>query len=99
MMEKRLKYMLGNTTHLEIIFLLYNNQDKPFLNNITGLTKVLGKSHITIRKVISDLINAGVLEELRMGRSRVARLKENAYSKILFEFIQKIKLLEQLNNE
>jgi len=60
-MEKLTK-IFGKNTHVQVILLFYNNGG--YFNNITGLAKILDKSHVTMRKVVSDLLDAGILAEL-----------------------------------
>lgn len=79
--------IFGNNTHVKVILLFYNNSGIYF-NNITGLAKILDKSHVTVRKVVSDLLEVGILKEVRIGRSRVITINENnPYTEALFNFI------------
>ena len=81
-----LEKIFGNNTHTRVILLFYNNGG--YFNNITGLAKMLDKSHVTVRKVVSDLIEAGILSELAIGKSRVIKINENSpYTEALFNFI------------
>ncbi len=81
-----LKKIFGNNTHLKVILLFYNSGG--YFDNITGLASALDKSHATVRKVVSDLIEAGILSEMNIGKSRVIRINENSpYSEALFNFI------------
>jgi hypothetical protein len=89
-----LEKMFGNNTHIKLILLFYNNGG--YFNNITGLAKILDKSHVTVRKVVSDLIEAGILSELDIGKSRVIKINDNcAYTKALFTFIQSMRGLKE----
>jgi hypothetical protein len=89
-----LEKIFGNNTHIKLILLFYNNGG--YFNNITGLAKILDKSHVTVRKVVSDLIEAGILSELDIGKSRVIKINENcAYTKALFTFIQSMRSLKE----
>jgi predicted ArsR family transcriptional regulator len=82
--------MFGNNTHIKVILLFYNNGG--YFNNITGLAKILDKSHVTVRKVISDLIDAGVLSELNIGKSRVIKINDHSpYKDILYAFIDSMR--------
>ncbi|MCW3135878.1 MAG: hypothetical protein N2V77_02940 [Canidatus Methanoxibalbensis ujae] len=89
-----LKKIFGNTTHLKLLLLFYNNDG--YFDNITGLTKQLGKSHVTVRKVVSDLVSAGILKELDIGKSRVVMINtENPCTKAVFQFLNEIKKIEE----
>ncbi|MBA5942211.1 MAG: hypothetical protein H0M93_02625 [Methanophagales archaeon] len=82
-----LEKIFGNNTHIRVILLFYNNNGRYF-NNITGLAKRLDKSHVTMRKVVSDLLDVGILTEIEIGKSRVIMINENSpYTEALFNFI------------
>lgn len=84
-----LKKIFGNNTHIKVILLYYSNGG--YFNNITGLAKMLDKSHVTIRKVVSDLLEAGILSEMDIGKSRVIKINENnPYTDALFKFINSV---------
>jgi len=68
-------WIFGNSTHLELLLLFYN--DNAYFDNITGLTKQLGKSHVTVRKVVDDLVRAGVLK-VDIGKSKVVMLNTDS---------------------
>ena len=85
-----LEKIFGNSTHLELILLFYNNPG--YFTNITKLAHTLDKSHVTVRKAISDLVAAGILTELDIGKSRVIRLNEHSpYTETLFNFINTVR--------
>lgn len=89
-----LEKIFGNNTHTRVILLFYNNGG--YFNNITGLAKMLDKSHVTMRKVVSDLIEAGVLSELAIGKSRVIKINENSpYTEALFNFIHSMRDIKE----
>jgi predicted HTH transcriptional regulator len=89
-----LEKMFGNSTYLKVILMFYNNNG--YFTNITGLANTLDKSHVTIRKVISDLIEAGVLTELDIGKSRIVRVNENSpYTEALFAFINSVRSIKE----
>jgi len=91
---KVIKRIFGSPTHVNAILLFYNGG--VYFDNITGLTKALGKSHVTVRKVVSDLLKVGILKEVPIGRSRVIKINEDSpYTKALFEFLDKIKAIEE----
>jgi ribosomal protein S1 len=86
--------MFGNNTHIKVILLFYNNGG--YFNNITGLAKILDKSHVTVRKVVSDLIDAGVLSELDIGKSRVIKINEHSpYKDALYTFIDSMRSINE----
>ncbi|MHC1610403.1 MAG: hypothetical protein ACXQTW_02180 [Candidatus Methanospirareceae archaeon] len=86
--------IFGNSTHIKVILLFYNNGG--YFNNITGLAKVLNKSHVTVRKVVSDLIDAGILTELNIGKSRVIKANEHSpYKDALYSFIDSLRSISE----
>ena len=89
-----LEKIFGNSTHLEIILMFYNNPG--YFTNITKLAHTLDKSHVTVRKAISDLIAAGILTELDIGKSRVIKINENSpYTETLFKFINTVRSVKE----
>jgi DNA-binding GntR family transcriptional regulator len=89
-----LEKIFGNSTHLEIILLFYNNPG--YITNITKLAHTLDKSHVTARKAISDLVAAGILTELNIGKSRVIRINEHSsYTETLFNFINTVRSVKE----
>lgn len=97
MIEDILELMFGDSTHLQIILLYYNNSH--YFDNISGLTEKLDKSHVTVRKVVADLIKAGILKEINIGRSRVIRLNNGPYTEALFGLFDRIKEIESGKGE
>jgi len=92
-MTETLEQIFGKSTHIQLILLFYNN--RGYLNNIAGLAKMLGKSHVTIRKAVSDLIEAGIFDEKIIGKSRMIKLNENSpYTKALLSFINTMNELD-----
>jgi hypothetical protein len=90
-----LEEIFGDSTHLQTVLLYYNNGDR-FFDNITGLSKKLGKSHVTVRKVIRDLIDAHILKEMTFGKSRVIRLDEDGlYTKALLNFLDEVESIQK----
>ncbi|HID26896.1 MAG TPA: hypothetical protein EYP22_03520 [Methanosarcinales archaeon] len=80
--------------HIQIISLYHKN--RGFFDNITGLTKKVEKSHVTVRNVVKDLIDVGILKETTVGRSRVVALNEDGYyTKIVFEFLDNISFAQR----
>ena len=89
-----LEKIFGNSTHLELILLFYNHPG--YLANISKLANTLDKSHVTVRKAISDLVAAGILTELDIGKSRVIRINENSpYTETLFNFINTVRSVKE----
>lgn len=85
--------IFGTSTHIKIILRFYN--DKGYFNNVTGLANSFNKSHVTMRKVVMDLIEVGILSEIDIGKSKVIRLNENnLYTKALFEFIDSVQSIK-----
>ena len=93
-MERTLSKICRNRTHINVILLFYN--DTGYFDNVTGLAKSFNKSHVTMRKVISDLIEVGILSEIHIGKSKVIKLNENSpYTKALFEFIDSLQEIKK----
>lgn len=90
-----LKKIFGkNSTYLKVILLFYNNNG--YFNNITGLANTLDVSHVTVRKVISDLVDAGILREIDIGRSMVIKANEGSpYAKALFDFLDSVRSIKE----
>lgn len=89
-----LEKIFGNSTHLEIILLFYSSQG--YFTNITKLANTLDKSHVTVRKAVSDLVSAGILTELDIGKSRVIRINEDSpYTETLFNFINMVRSVKE----
>jgi NifB/MoaA-like Fe-S oxidoreductase len=93
-MERTLSKIFRNSTHIKVILRFYN--EPRYFDNVTGLAKSFNKSHVTMRKVISDLIEVGILSELDIGKSKVIRLSEDSlYTKALFEFIDSLHVIKK----
>jgi len=93
MLEEVLTKIFGKSILVQVILLFYNN--RRYLTDITGIAKTLGKSHATVRKVVSDLVEAGILNEKTIGKSRLIKLNENSpYTKALVNFINTINELD-----
>ncbi|MHC1635690.1 MAG: hypothetical protein ACXQTS_03580 [Candidatus Methanospirareceae archaeon] len=89
-----MKKIFGNSTHLEIILLFYNNPG--YFTNITKLAHTLDKSHVTVRKAISDLVSAGILTELDIGKSCLIKINEKSpYTETLFNFINAVRSIKE----
>ena len=84
-----LEKIVGSNPHLKVILLFCNNGG--YFTNLTRLAKRLDKSHVTVRKVVSDLVDAGILKEAGIGNTRVIKINENGpYTEALFNFINSI---------
>lgn len=89
-----LEKIFGNSTHLDIILLFYSKQG--YFTNITKLAQTLDKSHVTVRKAVSDLVAVGILTELDIGKSRVIRINETSpYTETLFNFINTVRSVKE----
>jgi len=89
-----LRWIFGNSTHLKLLLLFYN--DNAYFDNITGLTKRLGMSHMTVRRVVNDLVRAGLLREIDIGKSRVVMLNtDSPCTKAVFQFLSEIEKIEE----
>ena len=108
MLEERARRIFGKSTHLKLLLLFYN--DPTYFENIEGLAKKLGKSHVTTRKVVNDLCKVGILKDfykVRKGgvRDRIVMLnKSNPYTKALFNLLKGMEVcaignLEERNRE
>jgi hypothetical protein len=82
-----LKKIFGkNSIHLKVVRIFYNN---GYFNNITGLA-------ITVRKVINDLVDAGILREMTIGKSMVIKANdESPYLKALFDFLSSVQSIRE----
>ncbi|MDF2955364.1 hypothetical protein [Candidatus Alkanophaga liquidiphilum] len=86
--------LVGNSTHFKIMKLYYENMDLS--ENISEISRIINRSHITVKKAINDLESIGVLREKRIGRSRVVTINEESpYTKAVFEFFKNVKEIEE----
>jgi DNA-binding GntR family transcriptional regulator len=87
--------MFGDSVYLKIMLLFYEKKGGYFAN-ITGLANALDKSHVTIRKVVSDLVDAKILKEIDIGKSRVVKIDENGpYTRVIFDFFDSMKSINE----
>ena len=92
--DERLKRLWGaNNLHLRVILEFYNN--RGYIDNMRGLSTRLGVAHVTLKKVVNDLIELGFLEVLFTGKSKIVRLDER--NRITQEVINFIKSVESLS--
>ena len=76
---------------LDVLSLYFKNAD--FIANISGIAQRIGTSHVTTRKAINALTDAGILTELDIGKSRIIRLnKESKVAKLIFELFDELKM-------
>ncbi|NQE46150.1 hypothetical protein C5S31_09035 [ANME-1 cluster archaeon GoMg2] len=90
-----LKKIFGkNSIHLRVVRTFYNNDG--YFDNITGLANTLSVSHVTVRKVINDLVDAGILREMTIGKSMVIKANdESPYLKALFDFLSSVQSIRE----
>lgn len=75
---------------LGVLYLYY--EEKDYITNISGITQRIGTAFSTARKAIKALIDAGVLTELNIGKSRAIRLNEGSkVAKLIFELFDELK--------
>ncbi|GAI04987.1 unnamed protein product [marine sediment metagenome] len=97
MTMERLEKIFGNTAYVKIILLFYNSS---YFDNMTGIANAVNLSHVTVRKVVSDLIEAGILSETKSEKSRVIMINENSpYSEALFNFITIINSVHSIDGK
>lgn len=86
--------VFGNSMHIKVILLFYKNDG--YFDNITGLAKMLDVSQVTVRKVISDLLEVGILSDSAIGMSRVIKINEGSpYTKALFNLIDSMRSINE----
>lgn len=95
-----LKQVFGKgNKHLKVILIFYNN-DKGYFNNIGGVGKILGVSHVTARNAINDLIDIEVLKKIPIGSTSVLQLNEKSlYAKAIFHFFSEIQNINKDKQE
>ena len=72
-----------------------NNHKQGYINNITGIAKDTGVSHVSARKHLSQMVAAGILEELFVGnKGKVFSLDEDSATTKAF-----IGFIDALNEE
>ena len=92
MLEERVRRIFGKSTHLKLLLLFYNNP--TYFDNIEGLAKQLGKSHVTTRKVVNDLCKVGILKDfykVRKGgvKDRIVMLNKSN-PKAVFNLLERV---------
>ena len=85
---ERVEQIFRHKAHLKILLLYHKNNE--LITNISGLAKKVGMSHVTARCAINDLVDAGVLDELYIGKSYIIRVAKTVQAQLIFEFIEKI---------
>lgn len=95
---ERLEKIFGNTAYVKIILQFYNSGG--YFDNMTGIANAVNLSHPIVRKVVSDLIEAGILSETKVASNRVIMINENSpYSEALFNFITIINSVHSTDGE
>ena len=103
MLEEKARRIFGKSTHLKLLLLFYD--DPTYFDNMEGLAKQLGKSHVTTRKVVNDLCKVGILKDfykVRKGgvRDRIVMLnKSNPYTKAVFRLLKRMEVCAMENLE
>jgi len=88
--------MLGKSQHVKLLLFIYRNSD--FLGSMTKLAEALGLSHPTLRKIVKELVDIGVLKKIDIGKAIIVRAnKSYPYTKILFDFISSIESVELMD--
>ena len=88
--------MLGKSQHVKLLLFIYRNSD--FLGSMTKLAEALGLSHPTLRKIVKDLVDIGILKKIDIGKAIIVRANKSCpYTKILFDFISNIESVELMD--
>ena len=84
-----LEKIFWSSTHLRLLLWYYNNNGGgSSFANLTRLSTILGRSRMTIRKVVNDLEDVHILMEVYTGGSKVILKDERGpYTKTVFKFI------------
>lgn len=86
--------LFGKSTHLALLRIFYDDQ-KSFYN-LSELARMLEKSAVTTRKVVSDLVDAGILAIENMGQVRVVSLNQDGkYTEALISMMDKMQALDK----
>ena len=84
---ERVEQIFKHPAHLKILLLFHKN--KELVTNLIKIVKTINVSRVTVRRVINDLVDAKVLEDLHT-RSRVITVANTTQAQLVFEFIEKI---------
>lgn len=77
-------------TALRVLYMYYEKSND--IANISGITQGIGAAFSTTREAINALIDAGILSELDIGKSRIFRLnKESKAATLIFELFDELK--------
>ena len=88
--------MLGKSQHVKLLLFIYRNSD--FFGSMTKLAKDLGISHPTLRKIVKDLTDIGILKKIDIGKAIIVRANKSCpYTKILFDFISNVESVELMD--
>ena len=75
---------------LDVLSLYFKNPG--FIDNITKIAQRIDASHVTTRKAINALVDAGILTDLNIGKSRAILLnKESKVATRIFELFNELK--------
>jgi len=81
-LEEKVKRILGDTPQLKILLAFY--KEPASFTGIEGLTGMLQKDKETVRKIVDDLCEAGILiETIRLNR-------DHPYTKAVFKLFKEI---------
>lgn len=86
--------LFGRSTHLALLSIFYD--DPKSFHNLSELARMLDKSNVTTRKVVSDLVDAGILAIENMGQVRVVSLnRDGKYTEALISMLAKMQALDE----
>ena len=86
--------MLGKSQHVKLLLFLHQNSD--FLGSMQKLAEVLGITHPTLRKIVNDLADIGVVKKIDIGKAIIVRANKTCpYTKIIFDFIENFGLRQE----
>jgi len=90
-LEEKVKRILGDTPQLKILLAFY--KEPASFTGIEGLIGMLQKDRETVRKIIDDLCEAGILiETIRLNR-------DNPLTEALFKFLKEVEKAEEGERE
>jgi len=88
--------IFGVDIHTHVILFLYQNRD--FFGTLSDIARALDLCHASVKRVVDDLAEVGILVKSKIGPSIVVRFNlESPLTKPLLEFLEKIHSHEEVD--
>ena len=87
--NEKLFKIFGASIHTQVILFFYRNRD--FFGTLSDIARALDLCHASVKRVVDDLAEVGILVKSKIGPSIVVRFNfKNPLTKPLLEFLEKI---------